>query len=64
MPAWLLSQQDKDATGGRYPCRVALVTALRNEAKHSVTLIEIHIFDSWVTQSSVSLPSQSSGMAA
>ena len=43
MPAWLRSQQDKDATGARYPCRVALVTALRNEAKHSVTLIEIHI---------------------
>ena len=64
MPAGLLSQQDKDATEALCSSRVALVTALRNEAKHSVTFIEIHIFDSWVMQSSVSLRLQNSGMAA
>ena len=42
MPAGLLSQQDKDATEALCSSRVALVTALRNEAKYSVTLIKIH----------------------
>ena len=63
MPARLLSQEDKEATDVLRSSQVALVTQLRNEAKYSVTLIEIHFLDSWVTQSSVSLPSQNSGMA-
>ena len=64
MPAGLLCQRDKDATEALCLSQVALVTTLRNEAKYSVTLIEIHFFDPWVTQNSVSLPSQNSGMAA
>jgi hypothetical protein len=67
--------KERDACGVAFPTRqgrdrgpllrrVALVTALRNKAKYSVTLIEIHFFYQWVTQSSVSLPSQNSGMAA
>jgi hypothetical protein len=42
MPAGLLFQQDKDATEALCSSQVALVTALRNEAKYSVTLLEIH----------------------
>ena len=66
--------KERDACGVDFPTRqwregpllerVALITTLRNEAKYSVTLIEIHFLDPWVTQSSVSLPSQNSGMAA
>ena len=43
MPAGLLSQQDNDSTEALFSSQVALVTALRNEAKHSVTVSYTHL---------------------